>query len=119
MALKRYRASGPDELPPALFKDGGDALADCLTNLFRAVWANECVPADCLQMPQHSRGWVHWGNGWSRPSLFTSRNALIWRAAMRPLLGKSYPLPSRGGVLTKVEGRKANIRRLKTGLTDH
>ena len=39
---------------------------------------------------------------------------------MRPLLGKSYPLPSRGGgVLTKVEGRRADIRRLKPGLTDH
>ena len=45
-ALKRHRASGPDELAPALFKDGGESLAQCLTNLLRSIWHNECVPSD-------------------------------------------------------------------------
>ncbi|VDP51274.1 unnamed protein product, partial [Schistosoma margrebowiei] len=32
--LKRYKSSGPDDLPPALFKDGGDMLTKELTTMF-------------------------------------------------------------------------------------
>jgi hypothetical protein len=42
--LKRHRASGPDELPPALFKDGGDILSQCLVTLFASIWEKETVP---------------------------------------------------------------------------
>jgi hypothetical protein len=42
--LKRHRASGPDDLPPALFKDGGEVLSQCLSNLFVSIWEKETVP---------------------------------------------------------------------------
>ncbi|VDP69265.1 unnamed protein product, partial [Schistosoma mattheei] len=32
--LKRYKSPGPDDLPPALFKDAGDFLTKELTTLF-------------------------------------------------------------------------------------
>ncbi|VDP79434.1 unnamed protein product [Schistosoma curassoni] len=35
--LKRYKPPGPGELPPALFKDGGDFLAKELIVLFTKV----------------------------------------------------------------------------------
>ncbi|VDP58328.1 unnamed protein product [Schistosoma margrebowiei] len=35
--LKRYESPGPDDLPPALFKDGGDFLTKELTTLFTKV----------------------------------------------------------------------------------
>ncbi|KER32388.1 hypothetical protein T265_01611 [Opisthorchis viverrini] len=43
-SLKRHRAPGPDELPPALFKDGGEVLSQRLFDLFACVWVKECVP---------------------------------------------------------------------------
>ena len=42
--LKRYKSPGPDDLPPALFKDGGDFLTKELTVLFGKVWEQESVP---------------------------------------------------------------------------
>ncbi|VDP62300.1 unnamed protein product [Schistosoma curassoni] len=35
--LKRYKSPGPDDLPPALFKDGGEFLTKELTTLFTKV----------------------------------------------------------------------------------
>ncbi|KER32506.1 hypothetical protein T265_01386 [Opisthorchis viverrini] len=42
--LKRHRAAGPDDLPPALFKDGGGFLNQCLSSLFGFIWEKETVP---------------------------------------------------------------------------
>ncbi|CAH8534076.1 unnamed protein product [Schistosoma haematobium] len=42
--LKRYKSPSPDDLPPALFKDGGDFLTKELTTLFTKVWELESVP---------------------------------------------------------------------------
>ncbi|CAH8674745.1 unnamed protein product [Schistosoma haematobium] len=42
--LKRYKSPGPDDLPPTLFKDGGDFLTKGLTTLFTKVWELESVP---------------------------------------------------------------------------
>ncbi|KAH9590700.1 Zinc finger protein aebp2, variant 2 [Schistosoma haematobium] len=42
--LKRYKSPGPDDLPPALFKDSGDFLTKKLTTLFTKVWELESVP---------------------------------------------------------------------------
>ncbi|VDP76250.1 unnamed protein product, partial [Schistosoma mattheei] len=42
--LKRYKSPDPDDLPPALFKDGGDFLTKELTVLFTKFWKLECVP---------------------------------------------------------------------------
>ncbi|VDO77429.1 unnamed protein product, partial [Schistosoma mattheei] len=42
--LKRYKSPGPDDLPTALFKDGGDFLTKELTVLFTKVWELESVP---------------------------------------------------------------------------
>ena len=42
--LKRHKASGADELPPAIFIDGGISLARELTHLFSLVWTEERVP---------------------------------------------------------------------------
>ncbi|GAA51962.1 ATP-binding cassette transporter [Clonorchis sinensis] len=42
--LKRHRAAGPDDLPPALFKDGGGLLSQCLSRLFGSIWEKETVP---------------------------------------------------------------------------
>ncbi|CAH8647362.1 unnamed protein product [Dicrocoelium dendriticum] len=45
-ALNRFRAAGPDSLPPALFKDGGEVLCKALTSLFERIWNEESVPAN-------------------------------------------------------------------------
>ncbi|KER25789.1 hypothetical protein T265_06821 [Opisthorchis viverrini] len=42
--LKRHRAAGPDELPSALFKDGGGFLSQCLSSPFGFIWEKETVP---------------------------------------------------------------------------
>ncbi|CAI2737173.1 unnamed protein product [Dicrocoelium dendriticum] len=43
--IKRYKAPGPDGLPPALFKDGGASLVRELTALFSKIWSKEKVPS--------------------------------------------------------------------------
>ncbi|KER26269.1 hypothetical protein T265_06463 [Opisthorchis viverrini] len=43
-SLKRHRAPGPDDLPPALFKDGGEVLSQRLSDLFACIWEKESVP---------------------------------------------------------------------------
>ncbi|KER22536.1 hypothetical protein T265_09401 [Opisthorchis viverrini] len=43
-SLKRHRAPGPDDLPPALFKDGGEVLSQRLSDLFACIWETESVP---------------------------------------------------------------------------
>ena len=40
---QRNKAAGPDELPPALFKDGGITLAAAITQLFIEIWHSEDV----------------------------------------------------------------------------
>ena len=45
-ALKRRKAPGPDEIPPALFKEGGDVLIKAIVHLFELVWASENVPTN-------------------------------------------------------------------------
>ncbi|KER24582.1 hypothetical protein T265_07780 [Opisthorchis viverrini] len=42
--LKRHRAAGPDDLPPALFKDGGGFPSQCPSSLFGSTWEKEAVP---------------------------------------------------------------------------
>ena len=41
---QRNKAAGPDELPPALFKDGGATLTTAITQLFIEIWHSEDVP---------------------------------------------------------------------------
>ncbi|CAH8584139.1 unnamed protein product [Dicrocoelium dendriticum] len=41
-ALNRFRAAGPDSLPPALFKDGGEFICKALTSLFECNGKEEC-----------------------------------------------------------------------------
>ncbi|CAH8590969.1 unnamed protein product [Dicrocoelium dendriticum] len=43
--MKRYKAPGPDGLPPAPFKDGVASLVRELTTLFSKIWSNEEVPS--------------------------------------------------------------------------
>ena len=43
-SIKHHRASGPDNLPPALFKDDGEPLIQCLSRLFTQIWETESVP---------------------------------------------------------------------------
>ncbi|GAA49642.1 hypothetical protein CLF_103345, partial [Clonorchis sinensis] len=43
-SLKRHRASGPDDLPPALFKDESEVLSQRLSDLFACIWEKESVP---------------------------------------------------------------------------
>ena len=43
-ALKRFKAPGPDNLVPALFKDAGESLVVSLTGLFHQIWTSEDVP---------------------------------------------------------------------------
>ncbi|KER26512.1 hypothetical protein T265_13976, partial [Opisthorchis viverrini] len=42
--VNRHRAAGPDDLPPALFKDGGEVLSQQLSDLFACIWEKESVP---------------------------------------------------------------------------
>ena len=44
--LKREKAAGPDGLPPAFFKDGGESLITALTDLLGTVWKCQEVPED-------------------------------------------------------------------------
>ena len=58
-ALKRHRAPGPDDIPPALFKDGGEALARSLTDLLKSIWENERIPRDwgeSIVVPIYKKG---------------------------------------------------------------
>ncbi|KER30012.1 hypothetical protein T265_03491 [Opisthorchis viverrini] len=43
-SLRRHRAPGPDDLSPALFKDGGEVLSQRLSDLFACIWETESVP---------------------------------------------------------------------------
>ncbi|KAA3673243.1 uncharacterized protein DEA37_0011257 [Paragonimus westermani] len=43
-ALKRNRDTDPDDLVPALFKEGNEALVEVLTQLFQRVWTTETIP---------------------------------------------------------------------------
>ncbi|KAA3676186.1 uncharacterized protein DEA37_0015111 [Paragonimus westermani] len=43
--VKRDRATGPDDLVPALFKEGGEALIEALTHLFQLVWTTGTIPS--------------------------------------------------------------------------
>ena len=57
--LKRHKAPGSDDLPPALFKDGGDALVRELTTLFSSVWSSEQVPSawgESVIVPVYKKG---------------------------------------------------------------
>ncbi|CAH8635771.1 unnamed protein product [Schistosoma curassoni] len=57
--LKRYKSPGPDDLPPALFKDGGDFLTKELTTLFTKVWELESVPTswnESIVVPIFTKG---------------------------------------------------------------
>jgi hypothetical protein len=42
--LCRNKASGPDEISPALFKDGCETLLTSVTDLLTLVWTTGCVP---------------------------------------------------------------------------
>ncbi|KER30784.1 hypothetical protein T265_02826 [Opisthorchis viverrini] len=41
IAEKRHRAPGLNDLPPALFKDGGEVLSQHLSDLFASIWEKE------------------------------------------------------------------------------
>ncbi|VDP09127.1 unnamed protein product [Schistosoma mattheei] len=63
--LKRYKSPGPDDLPPALFKDGGDFLVKELTALFTKVWKLESVPTswnESIVVPIFRKGSRHSGD---------------------------------------------------------
>ncbi|CAH8492285.1 unnamed protein product [Dicrocoelium dendriticum] len=58
-SLKRHKASGPDNLPPALFKDGGSVLISEILSLFTKVWTEEKVPSswgESVIVPIHKKG---------------------------------------------------------------
>ncbi|KER30785.1 hypothetical protein T265_02827 [Opisthorchis viverrini] len=58
-SLKRHRAPGPDDLPPALFKDGGEVLSQRLSDLFACIWEKESVPdnwAESVIVPIFKKG---------------------------------------------------------------
>ena len=42
--MQRRRAAGSDNLPPSLFKDGGEALCESLFHLCVSIWSEEKVP---------------------------------------------------------------------------
>ncbi|KER20243.1 hypothetical protein T265_11166 [Opisthorchis viverrini] len=41
---KEFGVVGPDDLSPALFKDGGEVLSQRLSDLFACIWEKESVP---------------------------------------------------------------------------
>jgi hypothetical protein len=45
-ALKRNKSPGPDNLPPVLFIEGGEALTTALVNLLRKIWESGEIPKD-------------------------------------------------------------------------
>ncbi|CAM0512289.1 unnamed protein product [Fasciola hepatica] len=57
--LRRGKAAGPDELPPVLFKLGGEALIKSLTALLRDIWKEERIPliwSESLIVPIFKKG---------------------------------------------------------------
>jgi hypothetical protein len=44
--LQRNRAPGPDNLSPALFKEGGEPLNRVLCSLLKTIWETEEIPKD-------------------------------------------------------------------------
>ena len=45
-ALKRNKSPGPDNLPPVLFIEGGEALTIALVNLLGKIWESGEIPKD-------------------------------------------------------------------------
>ncbi|GAA56199.1 hypothetical protein CLF_110260 [Clonorchis sinensis] len=49
-SLEHHRVSGPDALPPALFKDGGQILSGRLSDIFARIWEKGTVPGNWAEI---------------------------------------------------------------------
>ena len=43
---KNGKATGPDDIPYELYKNGGEVVIDWMTDLFNRMWEEEQVPSD-------------------------------------------------------------------------
>ncbi|XP_013783218.1 uncharacterized protein LOC106467415 [Limulus polyphemus] len=58
-SMKRFKAAGPNEVSPALFKDGLGVLTPELVHLFKVIWEEESVPeawGDSIIIPVYKKG---------------------------------------------------------------
>ncbi|CAH8612938.1 unnamed protein product [Schistosoma intercalatum] len=86
--LKRYKSPGPDDLPPALFKDGGDFLTKELTTLFTKVWELESVPTswnESIVVPIFKNGSRRSCNNYRGISLLPIASKLLASVMLRRL----------------------------------
>ncbi|CAH8585359.1 unnamed protein product [Schistosoma haematobium] len=86
--LKRYKSPGPDDLPPALFKDGGDFLTKELTTLFTKVWELESVPTswnESIVVPIFKKGSRRSCNNYRGISLLPIASKLLASVILRRL----------------------------------
>ncbi|CAH8665748.1 unnamed protein product [Schistosoma haematobium] len=86
--LKRYKSPGPDDLPPALFKDGGDFLTKELTTLFTKVWELESVPTswnESIVVPIFKKGSRRSCNNYRGISLLPIASKLLGSVILRRL----------------------------------
>ncbi|VDO73041.1 unnamed protein product [Schistosoma margrebowiei] len=86
--LRRSKSPGPDDLPPALFKDGGDFLTKELTNLFTKVWELESVPTswnESIVVPIFKKGSRRSCNNYRGISLLPIASKLLASVILRRL----------------------------------
>ncbi|CAH8549785.1 unnamed protein product [Schistosoma margrebowiei] len=86
--LKRYKSPDPDDLPPALFKDGGDFLTKELTTLFTKVWELESVPTswnESIVVPIFKKGSRRSCNNYRGISLLPIASKLLASIILRRL----------------------------------
>ncbi|KAH9583151.1 hypothetical protein MS3_00007653 [Schistosoma haematobium] len=86
--LKRYKPPGPDDLPPAFFKDGGDFLTKELTTLFTKVWELESVPtswSESIVVPIFKKGSLRSCYNYRRISLLPIASKLLASVILRRL----------------------------------
>ncbi|KAH9587822.1 ATP-binding cassette sub- A member 3 [Schistosoma haematobium] len=87
--LKRYKSPDPDDLPPVLFKDGGDFLVKGLTTLFTKIWGLESVPtswSESIVVPIFKKGSRRSCNSYRRISLLPIASKLLASVILHRLL---------------------------------
>ncbi|KAH9587678.1 ATP-binding cassette sub- A member 3 [Schistosoma haematobium] len=86
--LKRYKSPGPDDLPPATFKDGGDFVTKELTTLFTKVWELESVSTswnESIVVPIFKKGSRRSCNNYRAISLLPIASKLLASVILRRL----------------------------------
>lgn len=80
-SLKNNKASGPDNIPAEILKNGGNAVIECLHKIITEVWQSKCCPqqwkdADIISIYKKKGDRAICGNSWGISLLSTSGKVL-------------------------------------------